>query len=159
MHWMIPSQQAAERDAYCGSVTPGPMLWTTALREGEFEFWFWHSLALWPWANHWTSPSLSFLSSEMGLIIESAVRTKHDNVSKALSTVPGPREELRCYLIVETWAGRSLSHLHQDVKGNSTRCVPITHCHGPEATHGQEDSEVWGPQVWKWCPLQSVHIT
>lgn len=49
------------------------------------------------------------------------MRTEHDDISKALSTVPGPGEDLNCYLIVVVSA-QSLCHLHQDLEWHPTAC-------------------------------------
>lgn len=130
-----------------------PTLWTTNLRKGESEFWFWYSLSFVTLDQllNFSKPPCPLLGNRTDNRIHLMWGPNTIiNVSKALSTVSGPREELKCYLIAVVWAGWSPFHLHQDQKGDSTRCVPITLCHGPVATHGQKDSGVWGPSVWKW---------
>lgn len=88
--------------------------------EGKFEFWLWHSLALWLWADYYkTSLRLSFLSSEMGLTRNLPdMRTERADVSKARSL----EEELKCYLLVVEGTGQSLCHLHQDLNWQRTAC-------------------------------------
>lgn len=55
------------------------------------------------------------------------MRTERDDVSKALSTGPGPREALTCHPIAVVWAGwASLCSLHQELKWDRIQCVPIT---------------------------------
>lgn len=118
------------------------MLWSTSLYE-EVEFWLWHALALQLWANDLPSPSLSFLSPEMGLIVEPVwCRTDHGDGSKAPRGLA--RKELMYRITLPPSPGQHM--------------VYPPHPLVSAATHGQ-DSEAWGPRVWEGCPTKSVHVT
>ena len=123
--------------------------------EGKFEFWLWHSLALWLWADYYeTSPRLSFLSSEIGLTANLPdMRTERADVSKARSL----EEELKRYLLVVEGTGQSLCHLHQDLNWQRTGVlITLRWRSGHSRAEGQCSLRA---RVWKRRSSKSVTVT